>query len=368
MDCSLIQSQCREGGSSSSSEEEERPPSPRKTRSTGSGAQQEQEQEQEPILEKVVQEPSKEEQEEVVVKENDKEVVKVEVKNEVKKEEVVEPEEIRVSVKEEVKKLEEKVAEAKPSRTTSNKLEILIPKEDIKEEEANRSTSPLKSPDCLASPSASKLLKSPGKPALGLPDQSGLVVGVNTINYDVSFRNKTKTREEKKMEMILKAISDMERAEARKKSEGGDSSGDVPQKKRRRSNSIKNSNKNELNSVDSNLDASSADESGGPKLPAQKKLRGKRSGGLGSRRRSRAKSGDSSNISGDEKEEADEVAQEQEQEREREFKFPRHKRHAMAKEEGDVDDDVSKQYLRGSRSPPGIANHLLRSSGSTKVG
>ena len=28
----------------------------------------------------------------------------------------------------------------------------------------------------------------------------------------------------------------------------------------------------------------------------------------------------------------------------------------------DVDDDVSGHYIRGSRSPPGIANHLLRSA------
>merc|ERR1711978_689000 len=62
-------------------------------------------------------------------------------------------------------------------------------------------------------------VKSPSKPSLGLPDQSGLIVGVNTINYDVSFRNKTKTREERKMEMIMKAIEAMERNEARKRNE-----------------------------------------------------------------------------------------------------------------------------------------------------
>ena len=39
---------------------------------------------------------------------------------------------------------------------------------------------------------------------MGLPDQSGLIVGVNTINYDVSIRHKPQTREEKKMEMIMK--------------------------------------------------------------------------------------------------------------------------------------------------------------------
>ena len=43
---------------------------------------------------------------------------------------------------------------------------------------------------------------------MGLPDNSGLIVGVNTINYDASssVRNKAKSREERKMEMIMKAI------------------------------------------------------------------------------------------------------------------------------------------------------------------
>merc|ERR1712176_785604 len=85
--------------------------------------------------------------------------------------------------------------------------------------------------------------KSPGKPSMGLPDQSGLIVGVNTINYDVSFRNKTKTREERKMEMIMKAFEDMEKNNARKRNESdsGASSSvqQKPEKKRRRSNSIK---------------------------------------------------------------------------------------------------------------------------------
>merc|ERR1712072_579258 len=58
---------------------------------------------------------------------------------------------------------------------------------------------------------------SPGK--LGLPDNSGLIVGVNTINYDASseLRNKAKSREERKMEMIMKAFEAMERAEQKKK-------------------------------------------------------------------------------------------------------------------------------------------------------
>merc|ERR1719411_68196 len=201
---------------------------------------------------------------------------------------------------------------------------------------------------------------------MGLPDQSGLIVGVNTINYDVSFRNKAKTREEKKMEMILKAIEQMERTEARKRNENCDSSSEKPEKKRRRSNSIKTS--KDLNNVDSNLDASSADEScsgaGGSK-PRAGKGRGKRSGGLAARRRSRAESGDSSALSDAE---GTDTAGAEESGPPREFKFPRHKRHTVFPDAGDVDDDVSRQYLRGSRSPPGIANHLLRSSsGGSKV-
>merc|ERR1719282_639805 len=211
--------------------------------------------------------------------------------------------------------------------------------------------------------------KSPGKPAMGLPDQSGLIVGVNTINYDVSFRNKAKTREEKKMEMILKAIEQMERTEARKRNENCDSSSEKPEKKRRRSNSIKTN--KDLNNVDSNLDASSADEScstttGGTSKPRAGKGRGKRSGGVALRRRSRAKSGDSSALS--DAEGTDTAGAGEENGPAREFKFPRHKRHTVFPDAGDVDDDVSRQYLRGSRSPPGIANHLLRSSsGGSKV-
>jgi hypothetical protein len=311
----------REENSDSSSDEEvekERPPSPRKTRSTGSGAVEE------PILEKVELKPEP--------------VVKEEVQAD-----GVEEAEIKVET-----------IERKPAN-----LEILIPKEEVKEEAATaRSTSPLKSPE-LCSPSASGLLKSPGKPAMGLPDQTGLIVGVNTINYDVSFRNKTKTREEKKMEMIMKAIEAMERQEARKRTEGGDSSTEKPEKKRRRSNSIKTS--KELNAVDSNLDASSADESSaGGSRTRPVKPRGKKTAGLAARRRSRAKSGDSSAMS-----DADGADTATPEEAAREFKFPRHKRHTgIFPEAGDVDDDVSRQYLRGSRSPPGIANHLLRSSSS----
>ena len=325
-----------EATDSSSEEEKERPPSPRKTRSGGSGAVEEQ---------------------------NNHE--KVEVKAEDIKKEEVEAEKEEVEVEEEALTEAKASSTKKTSRAASANLEIIIPKAEepaarTREEEVVMS--PSKSPG-LDSP-CSSALKSPGKPAMGLPDESRLIVGVNTINYDVSFRNKAKTREEKKMEMILKAIEQMERTEARKRNpEGGDSSSDKPEKKRRRSNSIK-THKSDLNNVDSNLDASSADESsaGGK---ASKKGRGKRTSALAARRRSRAKSGDSSAPSDadcldTEARVADEAA--------REFKFPRHKRHTGVLETGDVDDDVSRQYLRGSRSPPGIANHLLRSSsGGAKV-
>merc|ERR1712083_246595 len=102
----------------------------------------------------------------------------------------------------------------------------------------------------------------------GLPDNSGLIVGVNTINYDASssVRNKAKSREERKMEMIMKAIEAMEKAEQRKKDHTGTEGGPAPNssnagntgagKRRRSSSSYRNS-----NAFDSNLDASSADES-----------------------------------------------------------------------------------------------------------
>lgn len=101
---------------------------------------------------------------------------------------------------------------------------------------------------------------------MGLPDSSGLIVGVNTINYDASssVRNKAKSREERKMEMIMKAIEQMEKAEQRKKDHTGTEGHPTPNsgagaggKRRRSSSSYRNSN----SAFDSNLDASSADES-----------------------------------------------------------------------------------------------------------
>merc|ERR1712223_1347886 len=104
---------------------------------------------------------------------------------------------------------------------------------------------------------------SPSK--LGLPDTGGLIVGVNTINYDASssVRNKAKSREEHKMEMIMKAIEAMEKAEQRK---GGTT--EDPTKRRRSSSSYRN---------DSNLDASSADETK-PEPKARNRKKGRKSG------------------------------------------------------------------------------------------
>ena len=217
----------------------------------------------------------------------------------------------------------------------TKQLTIMIPKE--KEESLDNSPS--------ASMSSPVSGKSPSKPSLGLPDQSGLIVGVNTINYDVSFRNKTKTREERKMEMIMKAIEAMERNEARKRNESEEKS--KPEKKRRRSNSTKTG----TNVAGESLDQSSADEGYGG---GRRRGRGRKQGAalLGGRRRSRAKSGDSSAMS--ETETADEITTDNN------FKYP-------GQVNEDQDDDVSRQYIRGSRSPPGIANHLLRSAKTDKA-
>ena len=141
----------------------------------------------------------------------------------------------------------------------------------------------------------SSLKASPSK--MGLPDASGLIVGVNTINYDASssVRNKAKSREERKMEMIMKAIEAMEKAEQRKKDTSGDEKPEKgPGNKRRRSSSSYRN--------DSTLEASSADEAMKPE-PKRNRKKGRIGKGPGTpqRRRSRVKSGDSaSNISADE--------------------------------------------------------------------
>ena len=249
------------------------------------------------------------------------------------KEEVV-VEDVKEEVKEELV-VQEVIKKEEPEDT--KQLTILIPKEkDESMENSPSASEPSPGPGSI---------KSPSKPSLGLPDQSGLIVGVNTINYDVSFRNKTKTREERKMEMIMKAIEAMEKNEARKRNDSDEKP--KPEKKRRRSNSTKTG----LSGAGESQDQSSADEGyGGGRRPSGiSRGRGRKpSASLsGVRRRSRAKSGDSSAMS--ETETADEIVGDTK------FKYPG----AVCE---DQDDDVSRQYIRGSRSPPGIANHLLRSA------
>ena len=229
------------------------------------------------------------------------------------KEEVVEKETVREEMEEEKDdsfsveaeptlelKIEIKEEEpvAAPHVQEVEQQDLSVAGRQLKEIEKPSVKSPEMAPLC--SPAAAK---SPGKPALGLPDQSGLIVGVNTINYDVALRNKSKTREEKKMEMILKAIEAMERAEARKRSDptglGGGGGGESfaersVSAKRRRSSSAKKE------SIDSAVEASSADEGGGgpgevkSERPRLSKGRRRRNPVL--RRRSRAKSGDSTSA------------------------------------------------------------------------
>ena len=60
------------------------------------------------------------------------------------------------------------------------------------------------------------------KPSLGLSARSGLSAGTDTINYDVSFRNKTKTREERKMGMKMKAIEAIEKKRVGRRKDSGE--------------------------------------------------------------------------------------------------------------------------------------------------
>ncbi len=234
---------------------------------------------------------------------------------------------------------------------------------------------PLSPQNAKNGPVGSPVKGSPSK--LGLPDASGLIVGVNTINYDASssVKNKAKSREERKMEMIMKAIEAMERAEQRKKDTGeqGGTSGPPSSKRRRSSSSYRNN-------ADSNLDASSADESMKPepsKRTRKKQTKGSKtpatSAGNGlttaQRRRSRVMSGGSvSNMSADEAVNSSTPA-ESASNANGPFRFPKTKKSMMSdwlqeSESNSIadDDDVSANYLKGSRSPPGIATHLLRSS------
>lgn len=206
------------------------------------------------------------------------------------------------------------------------------------------------------------------------------------------------------MEMIMKAIEQMERAEARKQQER--ESGIVPEGsrpgKRRRSNSAAKHKDN----TDSALDASSADEANVDLKALSIRGRRRRAGPSSQtpqRRRSRAKSGDSQSaeLSADEGGPIGPEYQQQELlgvEAHQEFRFPKHKKHMVAEYlggnaaqdryetvakkivhfikndpsnfssgVGGLEDDVSSNYLRGSRSPPGIANHLLRSTSVTTI-
>ena len=264
---------------------------------------------------------------------------------------------------------------------------------------------------------------SPGK--MGLPDNSGLIVGVNTINYDASseLKNKAKSREERKMEMIMKAFEAMEKAEQKKKetqSEGGisigghqsvrgstDSDKSSTAHKRRRS-SAKDIGKG---NTDSNVDASSAEDMANDDTddgdeeelsPGKKKMekfkkkftksnKGRKTGpNTPKRRRSRISSGGS--ISGNEDTSIN-VTRDNVQDsassrlnnsstnnQNGPFRFPKTKKSMMCdwlQEANETsrspnpgfcdDDDVSANYLKGSRSPPGIAMHLLRSAIGSNV-
>jgi len=396
--------------SSSDEERESTPPSPRKTRQRGGGAST-----REGVKEEVV--VKKEEKVDVV--DDDKVLPPPEPMDQDVKVNVVEPSEVVHPPKEEpedTKPEEESILETVQVKKSGDNKPVVPPKpveitpltSKLQQNPVPQLTLDIKepsSPEKRSEPSPGSgggnnpNIKSPGK--LGLPDSSGLIVGVNTIDYDVSIRNKAQTREEKKMEMIMKAIEQMERAEARKRQEGefGISDGQSRPAKRRRSNSTA---KNKDN-ADSALDASSADEANiDSKTLSSRQGRRRRAGPSAQapqRRRSRAKSGDSQSaeISADE---AGVTSVEGAQsadlgvEAHQEFRFPKHKKHMVAEYLGGnadryetvakkivhiikndptnfssegLEDDVSSNYLRGSRSPPGIANHLLRSTSNTAI-
>jgi hypothetical protein len=311
---------------------EERPPSPRVTRfggdrgvvSSGGVDTSSDRESVDQILEQVVSVKVEQKEDLAEQQQNEKKLETVLVKEEKILEAVpIKEEHEEEEPEQEEEKVEEPLKKEKP-------LSILIPKV-----EKDSSGDPLSQPPSRTSPACFQ--KSPGKANLCLPDQTGLIVGVNTINYDVSIRIKRYTREEKKMEMIMQAIEAMERAEFRKSSAGRDSSSDKLEKKRRKSNSVKT---------------------------------GGNSGAAEVRRRSRAKSDDSSALS--EAETADDVGplavplntiSTLNCDKPEQLKFPSQKKTVV---DAEANDDVSKQYLRGSRSPPGIANHLQRSAKTEK--
>jgi hypothetical protein len=183
------------------------------------------------------------------------------------------------------------------------------------------------------------------------------------------------------MEMIMKAFEAMERAEQRRKesvSEGREEKTVTPgiggpKRRRRSSSSFKM-----MANADSNLDVSSADES--KPEPKRTKRKGRKSGPTTpQRRRSRILSGGTASaLSTDEDHVTGNAGGSQDATSTPSgmpggpFRFPKTKKSLMTdwlQESNDMavsnmqnDDDVSANYLRGSRSPPGIATHLLRSS------
>ena len=257
--------------------------------------------------------------------------------------------------------------------------------------------------------------KGSGKPSpakLGLPDNSGLIVGVDTINYDASssLRNKAKSREERKMEMIMKQIEALEKAEQKKKEHehgggpgivgGGGEPGYRPvggpeervasAKRKRRSSSA--TAKSNHASTDSAMDVSSAEEGRDAPLKQPKRsTKTRKKGGSGGesgksgpptpqRRRSRVLSG-SASVSENEGGGGNGGANSGESgsggsssNANGPFRFPKTKKMMMsdwlqadaaaeaAAAAAEEDDDVSASYLKGNRSPPGIATHLLRSA------
>ena len=183
----------------------------------------------------------------------------------------------------------------------------------------------------------------------------------------------------------MKAIEQMEKAEQRKKEQsehhgggGGGHKSDNDRSnmsatgKRRRSSSKHSLG---LNS-DYNVDlASSADESnlrsGENKRVTKKKGRKNSSSNLPERRRSRVLSGGSASAMSENENLDGSSTPNTANSSNSPFRFPKTKKSRMSdwlqETEGDGDDDVSGKYLRGSRSPPGIATHLLRSAPHSPV-
>lgn len=174
------------------------------------------------------------------------------------------------------------------------------------------------------------------------------------------------------MEMIMKAFEDMERAQQRRKDsatvDGKDDQrgGFVTGKRRRKSSSSYKANSS--NNLDSNLDASSADES--KPEPCRSKRKVRKSGPMTSqRRRSRIVSGGNASALSTDEDPSTSLCLDSGSSQVGQFRFPKTKKSLMTdwlQECNDGppqnDDDVSANYLKGNRSPPGIATHLLRST------